>query len=95
MLVATPSINIFLNLMAQGYGDRSSYSTYPIGKKKYECRTRPFFFVSSVEFCKFEKLNTDDIKDNITGTQGPPRPEGSQRLTGVTRPQGIQSVYKV
>ena len=59
MLVATPSINIFLNLMAQGYGDRSSYSTYPTDKKKYECRTRPFegFFVSSVEFCKFDKFN--------------------------------------
>ena len=80
--------------MAQGYGDRSSYSTYPTDKQKYEYRTRPFegFFVSSVEFCKFEKFNKDDIKDNITGTQGPRGPDGSQRPTGATRPQGIQSV---
>ena len=32
---------------------------------KYECRTGPFegFFVSSVEFCKFNKFDND--KDDI------------------------------
>ena len=45
------------------YGD-SSYSQYPTDDKKYECRTGPFegFFVSSVEFCKFNKFD-DDKKD--------------------------------
>jgi hypothetical protein len=46
--------------------------------KKYECRTGPFegFFVSSVEFCKFNKFDDKDRKDiryNRTGTQGPTR----------------------
>jgi len=84
MLVATPSINIFSNAMAQGYGDRSSYSTYPTENKKYECRTGPFegFFVGSVEFCKHVKFDKDDRKDNRTGTQGPPGPAGP------TGPQG-------
>ena len=84
MLVATPSINIFSNAMAQGYGDRSSYSTYPTENKKYECRTGPFegFFVGSVEFCKHVKIDKDDRKVNRTGTQGPPGPAGP------TGPQG-------
>jgi hypothetical protein len=48
--------------MAQGYdnyGDNSYYSQYPTDDKKYECRTGPFegFFVSSVEFCKFNKFD--------------------------------------
>jgi hypothetical protein len=44
------------------YGD--SYSKYPTGDKKYECRTGPFegFFVSSVEFCKHFKFDKDDRK---------------------------------
>ena len=95
MLVPFTSIN-FSNVKAQEYDKYrdSSYSQYPTDDKKYECRTGPFegFFVSSVEFCKFEKFNKDDIKDNITGTQGPRGPDGSQRPTGATRPQGIQSV---
>ena len=43
-----------------------SYSKYPTDDKKYECRTGPFegFFVSSVEFCKFNKFDKkDDRKD--------------------------------
>ena len=46
--------------------------------KKYEYRTGPFegFFVSSVEFCKFNKFDDKDrkgIRYNRTGTQGPTR----------------------
>ncbi len=67
MLVATPSINILSNAMAQGYGDRRSYSTYPTENKKYECRTGPFegFFVSSVEFCKHVKFEKDNDRKDI------------------------------
>ena len=38
------------------------YSKYPTEVNKYECRTGPFegFFVSSVEFCKFNKFDKDD-----------------------------------
>jgi hypothetical protein len=94
MLVATPSLNIFSNAMAQGYGDRSNYSTYPTENKKYECRTGAFegFFVSSVEFCKhikFDDKYRKDIRDNRTGTQGPPGPTGPQGPAG---PQGIQGI---
>ncbi|HEY5737524.1 MAG TPA: hypothetical protein VIS28_04525 [Nitrososphaeraceae archaeon] len=92
MLVATPSINIFSNAMAQGYGDRSSYSTYPTENKKYECRTGPFegFFVSSVEFCKHVKFDDrkDHSRDNRTGTQGPPGPPGPQGIQGIQGPIG-------
>ena len=45
----------------------NSYSEYPTDDKKYECRTGLFegFFVSSVEFCKFNKFDDkDDRKDN-------------------------------
>ena len=88
MLVATPSINA----MAQGYGDRSSYSTYPTENKKYECRTGPFegFFVSSVEFCKHVKFDDrkDHSRDNRTGTQGPPGPPGPQGIQGIQGPIG-------
>ncbi len=94
MLVATPSINIFSNAMAQGYGDRSSYSTYPTENKKYECRTGPFegFFVGSVEFCKHVKFDDrkDHSRDNRTGTQGPPGPAGLNGTQGPPGPQGIQ-----
>ena len=40
----------------------SSYSKYPTEDKKYECRTGPFegFFVSSVEFCKYDKFVDKD-----------------------------------
>jgi hypothetical protein len=96
MMAATPAVNIFSKAMAQGYGDRSSYSTYPTENKKYECRTGPFegFFVSSVEFCKHVKFDDSDdrkvVRDNRTGTQGPPGPAGPQGETGTTGPQGIQ-----
>ena len=92
MLVATPSINIFSNAMAQGYGDRSSYSTYPTENKKYECRTGPSegFFVASVEFCKHVKFGDrkDHSRDNRTGTQGPPGPPGPQGIQGIQGPIG-------
>jgi hypothetical protein len=63
MLVPFISINFPNTAMAQGYYD-DSYSTYPTEDKKYECRTGPFegFFVSSVEFCKFNKFDKDDNK---------------------------------
>lgn len=96
-MLAAPfaNLNIFSNVMAQGYdnynyGDNNSYSKYPTKDKKYECRTGPFegFFVSSVEFCKF-KFDGDrkDIRDNRTGTQEPPGPQGPPGPAG---PQGIQ-----
>jgi hypothetical protein len=59
--------NIISHAMGQEYdnyyGD-SSYSTYQTDDKKYECRTGPLegFFVSSVEFCKFNKF--DHRKDD-------------------------------
>ena len=62
----------------QSYGgDNSYYSAYPIEDKPYECRTSPFegFFVSSVEFCdnkKFDDKRDHKVRDNKTGTQGPP-----------------------
>src|SRR6186713_1382535 len=69
--------------MAQEYDKYrdSYYSQYPTDDKKYECRTGPFegFFVSSVEFCKFNKFddkNRKDIRDNRTGTQGLPGSQG-------------------
>ena len=63
---------------------------YPTEINKYECRTGPLegFFVSSVEFCKFNKFDNDkgrkDISrdNNQTGIQGPPGPAGPQGLTG-------------
>ena len=75
------------------YGD-SSYSQYPTDDKKYECRTGPFegFFVSSVEFCKhvkFDDRKDSKDRDNRTGTQGPPGPQGIQGPPG---PQGIQGI---
>ena len=80
-----PLLNNNNAVMAQGYyddnyyGDNSYYSQYPTDEKKYECRTGPFegFFVSSVEFCKHVKLNDrkdHQVRDNRTGTQGPPGP---------------------
>ena len=95
MLVIVPFLNNN-SAMAQEYdkyGD-SSYSQYPTDDKKYECKTGPFegFFVSSVEFCKHVKFdNKDDRKDNRTGTQGPPGPQGHAGPagpTGATGPQG-------
>ena len=93
--VATTLNIIISHAMAQGYDDNyygdDSYSTYPTEDKKYECRTGPFegFFVSSVEFCKFNKFDDkdNDRKDNITGTQVPPGPTGA---TGPVGPQGPQ-----
>ena len=45
---------------SSSYGD--TYSKYPTDDKTYECQTGPFegFFVSSVEFCKFDKFDKDD-----------------------------------
>ncbi len=65
MLVPFTSFN-FPNVKAQEYED-SAYSQYPTDDKKYEGRTGPFegFFVSSVEFCKFNKFDDKvDRKDN-------------------------------
>ena len=81
----------------------SSYSKYPTDDKKYECRTGTFegFFVSSVEFCKFNKFddkNRKDIRDNRTGiqglpgSQGPPGPQGPPGLAGPPGPQGLPGV---
>ena len=102
MLVPFTSIN-FSNVKAQeygaydDYGDNDMYSTYPTEINKYECRTGPFegFFVSSVEFCKFNKFDDkvdNDRKDNnnITGTQGPPGPAGLQGPPGPAGPLGPQ-----
>jgi hypothetical protein len=73
MLSAMPILNqqqnnFLITAMAQRYnddfyGDTSSYSKYPTDDKKYECRTGPFegFFVSSVEFCKFNKFDIEKI----------------------------------
>ena len=93
MLAITLFLNqnnsLFSNVMAQGYDNYlsdSSYSQYPTGDKKYECRTGPFegFFVSSVEFCKSK---FDDSKRDVK--IGPQGPKGD---TGATGPQGIQGV---
>ena len=57
---------------AQNYGYEddysngdSYYSKYPTDDKTYECRTGPFegFFVSSVEFCKFDDDNKNHDND--------------------------------
>ena len=51
--------------MAHVYdGDDSYYSQYPTDDKKYECQKGPLqgIFVSSVEFCKFNKFDKDDSK---------------------------------
>src|SRR5215207_1878947 len=93
--------NIFSNTaMAQEYdnnyyGDNNSYySQYPTDDNKYQCRTGPFegFFVSSVEFCKhvkFDDRKDNDRKDNnITGTQGPPGPQGPAGSQGIQGPPG-------
>ena len=82
MLSTIPLLNNNNAAMAQGYnGGNSYYSQYPTDDKKYECRTGPFegFFVSSVEFCKFNKFDDKkddrkDSRDNRTGTQGSPGP---------------------
>ena len=97
MLVIMPFLNQnnnFLNVMAQEYDKYrdSSYSQYPTDDKKYECRTGPFegFFVSSVEFCKPIKFDKDnDRKDNRTGTQGLPGPQGNPGASGPPGPQGF------
>ena len=108
MLAIIPVLNnnSFSNTaMAQSYDTQSdSYSQYPTEDKKYECRTGPFegFFVSSVEFCKHIKFDTDrkDVRDNRTGTQGPPGPAGPQGIQGIPGPGGItqlnsSNVYQI
>jgi hypothetical protein len=99
MLSVMPLLNNNnITAMAQEYdkyGD-SSYSQYPTDDKKYECRTGPFegFFVSSVEFCKHikfdDKDDRKDIRDNKTGTQGPPGPAGAQGPQGPPGANGTQ-----
>ena len=100
-MLAAPfaNLNLFSNTaMAQGYNGDSSYSKYPTEDNKYECRTGPLegFFVSSVEFCKFNKFDDKDgdrkdiSRDNGTGIQGPPGPAGPQGTQGPIGPNGIQ-----
>ena len=79
-----------------------SYSEYPTDNKKYECRTGPFegFFVSSVEFCKynkFDKMMIEKIIEIIEQEhkvhqvqQGPPGPQGLQ--VHKVQSQGIPGV---
>jgi hypothetical protein len=86
MLVIMPFFNNN-TVMAQGYNDDSYYSQYPTDDKKYECRTGPFegFFVSSVEFCKFNKFDDNDrkdIRDNRTGDKGPTGDKGQPGTAG-------------
>jgi len=106
MSVLTLNVNLLSNAMAQEYDDYygdSYYSAYPTEDKKYECRTGPFegFFVSSVEFCKFNKFEeNNDRKDNRTGTQGPPGPQGPAGPQGIQGPIGItqlnsSNIYRV
>jgi hypothetical protein len=101
MLSAMPLFNnnIFSNTaMAQGYDNyySDSYSKYPTDDKKYECRTGPFegFFVGSVEFCKHIKFDDKDdrkvVRDNRTGTQGPPGLAGPQGIQGPPGANGTQ-----
>jgi len=101
--------NLLSNSMAQDYDDYygdSYYSAYPTEDKKYECRTGPFegFFVSSVEFCKFNKFDENNDRknnrDNKTGSQGPPGPQGPAGPQGIQGPIGItqlnsSNIYRV
>jgi hypothetical protein len=113
ILVPFTSIN-FPNVNAQEYGisdydddnddDNYMYYTYPTEINKYECRTGPVegFFVSSVEFCKFNKFDNkvdNDRNDNSKrdnnqtgplGPAGPLGPKGDTGATGATGQQGIQ-----
>ena len=54
--------------------------------------TGPFegFFVGSVEFCKFNNFDKEDIRkdNNRTGTQGPPGPPGTPGPQGIQGPIG-------
>ena len=73
------------SVFAQSYNDQSyddssysndSYSKYKTQDKPYECQRGPFegFFVSSVEFCKFDfddKKDIDDKKDRPDGNDKP------------------------
>ncbi len=103
MLAIIPVLNnnSFSNTaMAQSYDTQSdSYSQYPTEDKKYECGTGPFegFFVSSVEFCKHIKFDTDrkDVRDNRTGTQGPPGPQGPAGVNGTQGPAGPQGIQGI
>jgi hypothetical protein len=104
MLAAMPVLNqqnSFLSnaAMAQEYDNYvdNKYSQYPTEVNKYECRTGPFegFFVSSVEFCKFNKFDNDKDRkdnnrdrDNKTGTQGLQGLQGPQGPPGVNGTQG-------
>ena len=84
MLSAMPLFKNNTVAVAQEYDDyygNSYYSQYTTDDNKYECQTGPLegFFVSSVEFCKFNEFDKDDrkdVRDNRTGTQGPPGPQG-------------------
>ena len=95
MLVPFTSIN-FSNVKAQEYGayDDKSYSKYPTDDNKYECRTGPLegFFVSSVEFCKFNKFDDNRRDNNQTGPAGPAGPAGPQGAIGPAGPPGPQGI---
>jgi hypothetical protein len=102
MLAITLFLNqnnsLFSNVMAQGYDNYlsdSSYSQYPTGDKKYECRTGPFegFFVSSVEFCKSK---FDDSKRDVKiGPQGPQGIQGVQGPIGPNGTHGLQGPNQI
>ena len=85
LTAALSNLNNLSNATAQGYNENyyedRKYSKYPTKDYKYECQKGTFegFFVSSVEFCKFE---FNDTRDNETGTQCPTGPTGSVGLPG-------------
>ena len=100
MLVPFTNLNIS-NVKAQEYGSYDydvddRYSQYPTEENKYECQTGPLegFFVSSVEFCKFNKFAKDDNRDrdnnNQTGPQGLPGSQGPPGADGIDGEDGAQ-----
>jgi hypothetical protein len=105
MLVPITNTNLFSNpaAMAQDYDNYAadnSYSKYPTDDKKYECRTGLFegFFVSSVEFCQFNKFDDKyrkDIRENRTETQGLPGAEGLSGPPGIQGPQGLPGLQGI
>ena len=105
MLVPITNTNLFSNpaAMAQDYDNYAadnSYSKYPTDDKKYECRTGQFegFFVSSVEFCQFNKFDDKyrkDNRENRTETQGLPGAEGLPGPPGIQGPQGLPGLQGI
>src|SRR5688500_371419 len=80
MSTFTLNVNLFSNIMAQGYNDNNynnnygddMYSKHPTDDKKYECQKGPFegFFVSSVEFCKQALIVDEEGRERGNGTAG-------------------------